>query len=102
MEHVKLLIVGAGAAGLSAAVSAWNAGCRDILIADRALKAPALTEPKLSPLACGQWRQPADPGLVVEERVAFTAERRARRPGQRVLKNPNSLMGLTNALFFDY
>lgn len=36
MEHVKLLIVGAGAAGLSAAVSAWEAGCRDILIADRA------------------------------------------------------------------
>ncbi|MBQ3702830.1 MAG: FAD-dependent oxidoreductase [Oscillospiraceae bacterium] len=36
MEHVKLLIVGAGAAGLSAAVSAWEAGCRDILVADRA------------------------------------------------------------------
>ena len=36
MEHVKLLIVGAGAAGLSAAVSAWGAGCRDILVADRA------------------------------------------------------------------
>ncbi len=36
MEHVKLLIVGAGAAGLSAAVSAWDAGCRDIRIADRA------------------------------------------------------------------
>jgi len=36
MEHVKLLIVGAGAAGLSAAISAWNAGCRDVLIADRA------------------------------------------------------------------
>ena len=35
MEHVKLLIVGAGAAGLSAAVSAWDAGCRDILLADR-------------------------------------------------------------------
>lgn len=30
-----LLIVGAGAAGLSAAVGAWEAGCRDILIADR-------------------------------------------------------------------
>ena len=36
MEHVKLLIVGAGAAGLSAAVSAWDAGCRDILVTDRA------------------------------------------------------------------
>ena len=35
MEQVKLLIVGAGAAGLSAAMSAWDAGCRDILIADR-------------------------------------------------------------------
>lgn len=35
MEHVKLLIVGAGAAGLSAALSAWDAGCRDILLADR-------------------------------------------------------------------
>ena len=35
MEHVKLLIVGAGAAGFSAAISAWDAGCRDILLADR-------------------------------------------------------------------
>ena len=35
MEKTKLLIVGAGAAGLSAAISAWNAGCRDILLADR-------------------------------------------------------------------
>lgn len=35
MEHVKLLIVGAGAAGLSAASSAWEAGCRNILLADR-------------------------------------------------------------------
>lgn len=31
------MIIGAGAAGLSAAVSAWNAGCRDILLVDRAL-----------------------------------------------------------------
>ena len=36
MKSCKLLIVGAGAAGLSAALSAWEAGCRDILLADRA------------------------------------------------------------------
>ena len=35
MEHVKLLIVGTGAAGLSAALSAWDAGCRDIILTDR-------------------------------------------------------------------
>lgn len=31
----ELLIVGAGAAGMTAAVSAWEAGCRDILLVDR-------------------------------------------------------------------
>lgn len=31
----ELLIVGAGAAGMAAALSAWNAGCRDILLVDR-------------------------------------------------------------------
>ena len=31
----ELLIIGAGAAGLSAALGAWEAGCRSILIADR-------------------------------------------------------------------
>lgn len=35
MIFCKLLIVGAGAAGISAAVSAWDAGCRDILLIDR-------------------------------------------------------------------
>ena len=34
-QHI-LLIVGAGAAGISAALSAWEAGCRDILLLDRA------------------------------------------------------------------
>ena len=36
MRSVKLLIVGAGAAGISAALAAWNAGCRDVLLLDRA------------------------------------------------------------------
>ena len=36
MEDCKLLIIGAGTAGISAAVSAWEAGCRDILLVDRA------------------------------------------------------------------
>ena len=36
MRSCKLLIVGAGAAGISAACSAWAAGCRDILLVDRA------------------------------------------------------------------
>lgn len=36
MRSCKLLVVGAGAAGISAAVAAWEAGCRDILLADRA------------------------------------------------------------------
>ncbi len=31
----ELLIVGAGAAGMAAALSAWEAGCRDILLVDR-------------------------------------------------------------------
>ncbi len=35
MTDCKLLIVGAGAAGISAAVSAWEAGCRSILLTDR-------------------------------------------------------------------
>lgn len=33
--HCDLLIIGAGAAGLSAALGAWEAGCHSILIADR-------------------------------------------------------------------
>ena len=39
MKTCKLLIIGAGAAGISAAVSAWNTGCRDIVLVDRG-KAP--------------------------------------------------------------
>ena len=35
MERTELLIVGAGAAGISAACAAWDAGCRDVLLADR-------------------------------------------------------------------
>ena len=35
MKACKLLIVGAGAAGVYAALSAWDAGCRDILLIDR-------------------------------------------------------------------
>ena len=35
MRGCKLLIVGAGAAGISAAAAAWDAGCRDILLVDR-------------------------------------------------------------------
>ena len=34
MEHCKLLIIGAGAAGMSAAHSAWEHGIRDILLVD--------------------------------------------------------------------
>lgn len=33
--RTELLIVGAGAAGMAAALSAWEAGCRDILLLDR-------------------------------------------------------------------
>ena len=36
MRSVKLLVVGAGAAGISAALAAWDAGCRDVLLLDRA------------------------------------------------------------------
>ena len=36
MEHCELLIVGAGAAGMSAAVAAWEAGVRDLILADSA------------------------------------------------------------------
>lgn len=38
MKSCKLLVVGAGAAGLTAALSAWKAGCRDILLVDRAAR----------------------------------------------------------------
>ena len=36
MEHCELLIIGAGAAGVSAAVAAWEAGVRDLLLVDSA------------------------------------------------------------------
>lgn len=36
MKSCEILIAGAGAAGLSAAAAAWEAGCRDVLLADRA------------------------------------------------------------------
>ena len=35
MEHCNILIIGAGAAGLSAAKAAWEAGCTNILLVDR-------------------------------------------------------------------
>ena len=35
MEKAELLIIGAGAAGISAACAAWDAGCREIVMADR-------------------------------------------------------------------
>ena len=35
MEHVDILIIGAGAAGISAAKGAWEAGCRSVAIVDR-------------------------------------------------------------------
>ena len=35
MERTELLIIGAGAAGISAACAAWDAGCRDVVLADR-------------------------------------------------------------------
>lgn len=38
MNNCKLLIVGAGAAGICAALSAWEAGCRDILLVDRSAR----------------------------------------------------------------
>ncbi|MBR2703674.1 MAG: NAD(P)-binding protein, partial [Oscillospiraceae bacterium] len=38
MRGCKLLIVGAGAAGISAAAAAWDAGCRDILLVDRGIR----------------------------------------------------------------
>ena len=36
MKSCKLLVIGAGAAGITAALSAWEAGCRNILLVDRA------------------------------------------------------------------
>ncbi len=35
MKKTELLIVGAGAAGISSACAAWDAGCRDIVLTDR-------------------------------------------------------------------
>ncbi len=35
MERTELMIIGAGAAGISAACAAWAAGCRDVVLADR-------------------------------------------------------------------
>ena len=35
MEKTELLIIGAGAAGISAASAAWEAGCRDAVLTDR-------------------------------------------------------------------
>ena len=36
MEHCELLIIGAGAAGVSAAIAAWEVGVRDLLLVDSA------------------------------------------------------------------
>ena len=36
MNYCNLMVVGAGAAGITAAVSAWKNGCRSIILADRA------------------------------------------------------------------
>ena len=36
MDNCELLIVGAGAAGMSAALATWEAGCKSIVLADRA------------------------------------------------------------------
>ena len=36
MEHCELLIIGAGAAGMSAAAAAWKAGVRDLVLVDSA------------------------------------------------------------------
>lgn len=38
MTHCEILIIGAGVAGMSAAVGAWEAGCRSVLLLDRASK----------------------------------------------------------------
>ena len=38
MEHCNILIIGAGAAGIAAAKSAWEAGCRNMLLVDRKSK----------------------------------------------------------------
>lgn len=35
MEHCDILIIGAGAAGIAAAETAWNADCKSILLVDR-------------------------------------------------------------------
>ena len=35
MERTELLIIGAGAAGISAACAAWDACCRDVVLTDR-------------------------------------------------------------------
>ncbi|MDY4784735.1 FAD-dependent oxidoreductase, partial [Pygmaiobacter massiliensis] len=35
MKKVQIVIVGGGPAGLAAAVAAWEAGCRDLLILER-------------------------------------------------------------------
>ena len=35
MEKAELLIIGAGAAGISAACAAWDAGCMDVVLTDR-------------------------------------------------------------------
>lgn len=37
MTHYDIFVIGAGAAGIAAATTAWNAGCRSIAIADRRL-----------------------------------------------------------------
>ena len=35
MRNVEVLIIGGGPAGLAAAIGAYEAGCRDILILER-------------------------------------------------------------------
>ena len=80
MEHCELLIIGAGAAGMSAAAAAWESGVRDLVLVDSA-SAPG-----------GILRQCSHPGFG---RAVFGTEKtgpdyamREIRPGHYVYCTP--------------
>ena len=104
MKSCKLLIIGAGAAGISAALSAWEAGCRDILLVDRGAQPGGvlpqclhdgfglasfgreLTGPEYTARLCGKLRQTGVNYLPGTEVLSVSEDRAAVCSGKGTLE----------------
>ena len=76
MEHCELLIIGAGAAGMSAALSAWDSGTRDIILVDSASSLggilPQCTHPGFGRALFGEERTGPDYASYLSSRFSDT------------------------------